>query len=934
MSLYRTLLPLLGLLLLAPPLRAAEDGKDDDAVAEDGERELNAGKDARRRTGAMGLTDRAALTARPTAANREAIQRQLDAAREPVAQATKPARPARAGARGASASADDGTSGGASSSGATEDSPDTFGDGKRKAPNPLPEDTMVHLDYDNVDIKDIIKDFAEKTGRNFLIDSKLSAKITIISPNPIPMDLAYQAFIAALDANGFTTVVEIWGKSSTGKRLALLTRVIKQQEAMTEPIDLYKSGVPSSVARTSHLITRLLKVENVPVDELSKIIQKMVSANGNLIAYAPNNMLIITDSANNIKRIVELVRELDISAPQQKLEVIPIKYAEAARVMEIISEIYGADGATKSKASKAKTARNKRSRKKKAPRPTSGSATSVGDQGSFISKMIADDRTNSIIVLATETSLGEIKKLIAEIDYEVDPWAQSDIHVVYLEHAKSEDLAQTLNNLVQESNSRAQQAKKKAKKKTKTRAKSGATTKESGNFSGEIRITNDVPTNSLVITASRDDFIRLRRVINMLDIPRKQVFVETVIMELSDEDKHDTGVSWHGGYPSADSTNPVGLNILGAHGSNSINLSSAFLDGSLLAGMALGVFGNGINIPVPGVEGGLEIPAFGLVIKALQEDTGTNVLSAPNILTMDNEEASIEIGETVPFPTGGSMASMLGGAASAASGFGFPSVSFTREDVGIILRITPQVNESDHVTMEIYQEISEVKEGSAGDSTLSSGGPRTTKRSAETVVNVMSNQTIVIGGLMQEVETESESKVPILGDIPLLGALFRSKIKRKRKTNLLIFLTPHVIDDPEDLQEVYRIKMLQRQEFIRRFYGKSADQQANELNELLSYSMNLPEQPSEYRDRKSKPRSHYMMLDEALESQDIEDEEDEEYGLGDDTLLITPEGESHVADEPFPDADSSFDEEAAADDEPAADEPTGEQPEATEETGD
>jgi hypothetical protein len=208
------------------------------------------------------------------------------------------------------------------------------------------------------------------------------------------------------------------------------------------------------------------------------------------------------------------------------------------------------------------------------------------------------------------------------------------------------------------------------------------------------------------------------------------------------------------------------------------------------------------------------------------------------------------------------------------------------------LRITPQINESDFVTMEIYQEISEVKEGSAADA-LASGGPITTKRSAETHVSVKSNQTIVIGGLMQEVETESETKVPILGDIPLIGFFFRNKAKTKRKTNLLIFLTPHVIDDPSDLQEVYRIKMLQRQEFIRRFYGKTREEQLEELNQLIKFSMNLPDSPSVYRDRPPRVNEATVGMDDGFSLSDDEELRRalEEVNTTAGDILVTPAGE-------------------------------------------
>ncbi len=785
--------------------------------------------------------------------------------------------------------------------------------GDRKTTKSSPDDTRLHVDYDNAEIKDVVKDFAERWGLNVLIDPKISGKVTIISPVPVLRADAFKIFLAALDQQGYTTVVE--GRDARGE--PYLLRVINSREAKSEPIQVYRGSTPN----TATLITRIIQLENVSVDDVSKVIGKMISSDGDLTTYNPSNTLILTDSGNNIRRILDIIKELDISAPRQKLEVIQIQFAEAARVVEIVREIYGEEASGTKAAAKTKTssrASRRNNKNKTTAAPKSASNTSVGSEASFIGKMIADERTNSIIVLATEKSLVEIKDLIKNIDYETDPNA-SDIQVIYLSHAKAEELSQTLNSLIQQSNQRATQTNRTAKRGANSNARDtpaprGGTAGAAGslgNFSGEVRITHDVPTNSLVVTASPEDFRRLNRVIDALDIARKQVFVETVIMEVSDTERKDTGVSWHGGRPG-DTSNPAAVNVVAGRGTESLNLASALLDGSLLGGAGLGIFGNAIDLALPGVEGGISIPTFGIVLRALQDDSSTNVLSAPNILTLDNEEATIEVGETVPFPTGGFLGGLAGAAGASGLG-GIPSVSFTREDVGIILRLTPQVNESDWVTLDVYQEISEVKEGSASDS---GGGPTTTKRSAETHVSVRSNQTIVIGGLMQEVETETETKVPILGDIPLIGALFRNKLKTKRKTNLLIFLTPHVIDGAEDLQEVYRIKMLQREEFMRRFYGKTREEQAKELSALLRYSMNLPEQPSVYRDRVPTPKVVNLTTPESQVNEDLVDMLD---AAGDDEVLITPDGEYVPADETeFEDLETEEDEGGAVEEEGAS----------------
>jgi general secretion pathway protein D len=222
------------------------------------------------------------------------------------------------------------------------------------------------------------------------------------------------------------------------------------------------------------------------------------------------------------------------------------------------------------------------------------------------------------------------------------------------------------------------------------------------------------------------------------------------------------------------------------------------------------------------------------VLNALQSNAAVNIVSTPNILTMDNEEAKIVVGRNVPFPVGQTQTS-----------FGVPLINFQREDVAITLKVTPQINESDYVTLETFLEIQEIEGDIAG--TAASGGPTTSKRSVENTIVVKDNQTIVVGGLIAETDNETETKIPILGDIPLIGALFRGKTNQSRKTNLMIFLTPHIIDEPVDLEEIYRVKWAQRQEFIKRFYGKSRDEQEAEMAQLMSYSFNQIDQPSKYR---------------------------------------------------------------------------------------
>jgi general secretion pathway protein D len=346
-----------------------------------------------------------------------------------------------------------------------------------------------------------------------------------------------------------------------------------------------------------------------------------------------------------------------------------------------------------------------------------------------------------------------------------------------------------------------------------------------------MRIAADENTNSLVIIANSEDYRVVESVIRKLDIERKQVFVDAVILELSSEDTFNLGLAAH--LPTQPSPDSVGF-VGGQFGTQSLGLTQ-----DLLSGLAVGVFGQGVEVPLSDGQGGtipVEIPAFGIVLNALKTNSSVNIVSNPNILTLDNQEAEIVVGRRVPFPTTGGF-----------SNLGQPITTFQREDVAITLKVTPRVNSSDFVTLEVELEVQEIEEDDSGLSTLASGGPVTSKREEKTTVLIADNQTVVLGGLVGTTDTEVETKLPILGDLPLIGALFRGKRTGSRKTNMIIFLTPHIIDDEDDMYEVQMVKEAQRQEFLRRFYGKSRDEYMDEVRQLLRFSMNHVNEPSQWR---------------------------------------------------------------------------------------
>jgi general secretion pathway protein D len=707
------------------------------------------------------------------------------------------------------------------------------------------------LEYVDTPIKDIIEEMARRTCRNFIIDDGLKGEITIVSYKEVSGAEAYQAFLSALEVMGYTTV-----------KVGDFTKVIPVGSAASEPLRVYQGSKLEDVPYIDNFITQIFHLENVPVNDVATIAKQLSGAGANIISYPPSNTLIVTDSGVNIRRMWRIVGELDVASPKSALRYYTLEFAEAADMSKMIEEIYGVAGSDGESPAKRSTSsrdrpKNRRNRDRDKATDAKATSTSVGKESNYISKIVADERTNTLIVRANEAAFGEIESLLEELDVDIDPASRSQIHVVYLEHAKAEDVAQVLSNLTDDAgrNSKTSANRRRTNDRgsnargsnrgpmARPDSDKGSIKEGSGGvtaaFEDGVKISSDENTNSLVIIASRESYAILKRVIDRLDIRRKQVFVEAVIMEMASDDSFNSGIAFHSGKPGED-----GKTF--SMGSAQLNSTSFGLDAqSLLSGLAMGVFGEAIDVAIPDGTGGtsiLSVPAFGVALNALQANSMVNILSTPNILTLDNEEAKIVVGRNIPFPISSGM-----------DANGNQLVSYQREDVAITLKVTPQINESNYVTLEIMQEVSEIEEDSSGLD-VTSAGFITSKRSAETTVMVKDNQTIVIGGLMGQTETEVETKVPLLGDIPLIGALFRGRRTSSRKTNMMIVLTPHIIDDPADLEEVYRIKVAQRDEFLRRFYGRSEVEQAHELDGLLRYSMNLIDEPSIYRTKIAKPR--------------------------------------------------------------------------------
>ena len=634
----------------------------------------------------------------------------------------------------------------------TENSPTVTGEDNPDQES-APSDDLVYLNATDADITDIIKQISKATGTNFLIDDKVKGKITIVSEKPMTKDMAYQAFLSALQVMGFTTVATPSG----------LIKIVQTKEAIDKPLELYKEDSPN----TDRFITRIIQVKNISANDISTVIKNLVSKDGNLFAYPSTNTLILTDAGSNIDRILKIIHELDQEGPQQVIEIIPIQNADASDISDKITQLFAEDASKSGGRSAAK-----------------GKSSSELEELPSVSKVITDDRTNSIIVLGTKRAILKVRALVAQLDAPMTG-TQGELHVYYLKYANAKELAEVLSALTSGTSSKS--------------SKSGSTTQAAGSveLQGGVKVTADEATNSLVITASPKDYDTLMmKVVSQLDIPRRQVYLEAIVMELSVGKTRQTGLSGNLGNI---------FNVLGGSlaGFGAL-LPIAQTDLATIAGAA-GGFGGGVvsdqTISFTTAAGTTTVPAISAIIHALQSDTDSNILSTPSILTLDNQEAKIQVGNEVPTPSGTTVAT------------GATTFNVTREDTGVILKITPQISESDNVRLKLSQEITDVV---GTDTTL---GPTLTKRSVDTVVVAHDKQTIVIGGLIGDTTKATTNKVPGLGDIPVVGNLFKNKKIEKDRTNIIVFITPYIIRNRDDYLAILKRKIDERNLFIEHNYA-------------------------------------------------------------------------------------------------------------------
>jgi general secretion pathway protein D len=609
----------------------------------------------------------------------------------------------------------------------------------------IPEDNGFQLKFEGTEIAAVAESFSKILGKAIVLPDGLRGRVYVYCPRDVTKEEAYLLFQAALNLFDYTLVTH-----------NNIIKIVKSAEAKSTDVTTITTGRPISPELGDTYVTMLIPMQNIDVSDLSTLIKPLISKHGNLITYAPTNTLILTEAASNIKRILKIIKEMDVSGTDTIVERIPLQYANSETLLEEIKTILGLQ-------TTGKTATVRRT-------PRRGSVT-VGQAQEPV--LISDERTNSIIVLAEPDDISQVKALIAILDVKVPP-GRAKVNVFPLKNADAEELVKTLKELTQ---------------KTKTKRAGKAVIPGFSQFEEEVQITADKSTNSLIIIASPLDYEVLKDVIMQLDRIRPQVLVEALIMEISMSKSRELGVEWRS---SEGLDNPSGDYSM--FGGTNFDQITPLMTNPLAApqGLVIGAIKGTLTY------GGKEYLNIAALINALQTDSDVNILSTPHIVATDNEEAEIVVADNIPYQTSQKYDSN-----------GNPIYTFEYRDVGITLRLTPTINDAGNVRLELYYEISQLLG-------IENNAPTTSTRQAKTTVNVRDNETIVIGGLMKDNIIASESKVPFLGDIPLLGFFFKSSNNRIEKTNLLIFMTPRVITTSAEMERISLEKLNAAEDFRQR----------------------------------------------------------------------------------------------------------------------
>ena len=584
-------------------------------------------------------------------------------------------------------------------------------------------DELIYVNFDQVDIRVMLKTIGDITGINFIVDDSIKGPVTVMSPTPIHLGEIYHVLESILDVKGYAAV-----PAGTGN----LVKIVPRADAVKRNVQVRFGSDPSEIPQNDSIVTQIMPLKYANVTEVSQIVKPLLTTGLHMVTYPRTNSIVVTDTSSNIHHIAKIIRNLDVPGSKEQVTVIPLTYASAQVLSEQITQIMDKDRSVPSQSGRTRT--------------TPAVETGV--------KILPDVRTNSLILAANPQDTEMIQTLAKQLDTQ-RPRGANNVHVVYLANASATETAQSLTGAL-------------------------ANLKITGALeaSQQVQVTADEGTNALIIAASAQDYEVIAEIIEKLDIVREQVLVEMLIMEVSEDSLVEIGIDW------ATFDKAVEGSVRGFAATN-FGPRVDFVNGDL-EGLAVGAWrGSGDNVRI------------GAILHALEKESGVNILSTPHITTSNHTTAKMIVGENIPY--------VVKSRITETTDFITPTVidTFEYKDVGITLEITPHISQGGLVRLEIDAQFTKLIEGVTGTSVNT---PTTATRQAQTVVSMNSGSTIVIGGLIRDDKTTVERKIPVLGDIPVIGNLFKFQREQLQKTNLLIFITPHVASSQEDLEQITEAK--------------------------------------------------------------------------------------------------------------------------------
>jgi general secretion pathway protein D len=571
----------------------------------------------------------------------------------------------------------------------------------------IAQDSGITLNWKDADIRIVVEAVSEATGKNFILDPRVTGKVNLLSAEPMSKDAFYEAFLSILQVHGYIAI-------ESGNLIKILPNATARQ--FPSQFGTETANGPDDMA------TQVIQVHNVGATQLVPILRPLIPQYGHMVAHSGSNMLIISDRAANLARIVRIIRRIDM-ASDDDIEVVQLRNASATEIVRIVTAL------------------------------TQAAQTDGAPIGT---SLVADARTNSVLIGGDKSDRLRLRTLIAHLDTPLEDGGDSQVR--YLRYADAEELSTKLQTHFT------------------SQAAAAAGQGVSPTSTANISVWADTQTNAIVVNAPPKMMRSLMQIVDKLDIRRAQVLVEAIIVEVIADQKNELGVSW--GIEASGSNAPIAVTNFPDFLSGVVQLGSAAGSDSNPSGL----IGEGITLGVGRIsDSGV---SFAAILRALEGEADTNIISTPSIVTTDNEEATLNVGQEVPFVTGSF--TNTGGTGGSVN----PFQTINRQQIGVKLSITPQINESNSLVLDISQEISSIAQSAGGAVDLI-----TNQRIIETTVIVDDGEILVLGGLLEDVLRESDQRVPILGSIPLLGNLFRSRKTEKVKTNLMIFIRAEILRD-------------------------------------------------------------------------------------------------------------------------------------------